>query len=71
MLCSPSLTLTRAHPCAYTQVLLEPYAYLAACPGKEIRSKLIDAFNVWLKVPPHKLDVVTRVVGMLHTASLL
>ncbi|PWN53149.1 terpenoid synthase [Violaceomyces palustris] len=51
--------------------VLEPFSYLDANPGKEVRSKLIEAFNVWLQVPPHKLEAITRIVRMLHTASLL
>ncbi|CAG8493733.1 439_t:CDS:2, partial [Scutellospora calospora] len=53
------------------QILLEPYTYLSSNPGKEIRSKLIDAFDHWLKVPKDKLSAITTVVEMLHTASLL
>ncbi|KAI9055779.1 hypothetical protein LZ554_000720 [Drepanopeziza brunnea f. sp. 'monogermtubi'] len=52
-------------------VLLGPYEYLFAHPGKDIRAQLIAAFNEWLEVPPESLEVITRVVGMLHTASLL
>ena len=48
-----------------------PYEYLFAQPGKDIRSQLIAAFNEWLEVPPDSLEVITKVVGMLHTASLL
>ncbi|EST09414.1 Polyprenyl synthetase [Kalmanozyma brasiliensis GHG001] len=51
--------------------ILEPYTYLDANPGKEVRTKLIEAFNVWLVVPPRKLDAICNVVRMLHTASLL
>lgn len=54
-----------------TQILLEPYSYLLQIPGKEIRSRLIQAFNIWLDVPEEDLKVIKRVVGMLHTASLL
>jgi len=53
------------------RILLGPYDYLEAHPGKDIRSQCIAAFNLWLKVPPKRLEVITRVVGMLHTASLL
>ncbi|KAI8812024.1 geranylgeranyl pyrophosphate synthase [Cladochytrium replicatum] len=53
------------------KILLEPYHYLAANPGKDFRSKLIQAFNLWLNVPKQKLDVICDVVQMLHTASLL
>lgn len=53
------------------KILLGPYEYLATHPGKEIRSQMISAFDEWLKVPPESLAVITKVVGMLHTASLL
>jgi geranylgeranyl diphosphate synthase type 3 len=53
------------------RILLGPYDYLEAHPGKDIRSQCIAAFNLWLKVPQERLEVITRVVGMLHTASLL
>jgi len=53
------------------KVLMGPYEYLDAQPGKDIRSQLIAAFNEWLEVPPESLEVITKVVGMLHTASLL
>ncbi|KAF1921374.1 geranylgeranyl pyrophosphate synthetase [Ampelomyces quisqualis] len=60
---------------AWTQekerILLGPYDYLYGHPGKDIRSQCIAAFNLWLKVPPERLEIITRVVGMLHTASLL
>lgn len=53
------------------QTLIEPYTYLAAIPGKEFRSALTAAFNVWMHVAQDDLDIVKKVVGMLHTASLL
>lgn len=53
------------------RILTGPYDYLEAHPGKDIRSQCIAAFNLWLKVPEERLEVITRVVGMLHTASLL
>ncbi|CAI6340962.1 unnamed protein product [Periconia digitata] len=53
------------------RILLGPYDYLLGHPGKDIRSQCIAAFNKWLKVPQDRLQVITRVVGMLHTASLL
>ncbi|KAF9736833.1 hypothetical protein PMIN06_012828 [Paraphaeosphaeria minitans] len=52
-------------------ILLGPYDYLVGHPGKDIRSQCIAAFNKWLQVPAERLEVITRVVGMLHTASLL
>ena len=53
------------------QILMGPYEYLFAQPGKDIRSQLIAAFNEWLEVPAESLEVIKNVVGMLHTASLL
>ncbi|KAF9941665.1 geranylgeranyl pyrophosphate synthetase [Modicella reniformis] len=51
--------------------LLEPYTYISTRPGKEIRTELIESFNIWLQVPPKELVVITKVVTMLHTSSLL
>ncbi|KAF2154029.1 geranylgeranyl diphosphate synthase 1 [Myriangium duriaei CBS 260.36] len=53
------------------KILLGPYDYMYGHPGKDIRSQMIASFNVWLKVPDESLSVITKVVGMLHTASLL
>lgn len=53
------------------KILLGPYDYMLGHPGKDIRTQLIAAFNAWLQVPPKSLQIITRVVGMLHTASLL
>jgi geranylgeranyl diphosphate synthase type 3 len=44
---------------------------LCQIKGKEVRTLLIKAFDQWLKVPAHELNVITEVVGMLHNASLL
>lgn len=52
-------------------VILEPYTYITSKPGKEIRTLLIEAFNKWLSVPREQLDVISRVVRMLHSASLM
>jgi geranylgeranyl pyrophosphate synthase len=53
------------------QILLGPFDYLESLPGKNMRSQLIQSFNTWLKVPAESLDVIIKVVSMLHTASLL
>ncbi|XDG04284.1 hypothetical protein ABKA04_003899 [Annulohypoxylon sp. FPYF3050] len=53
------------------KVLVGPFEYLFAHPGKDIRTLLVNSFNAWLGVPQESLDVITKVVGMLHTASLL
>ncbi|GKZ34642.1 terpene cyclase [Aspergillus brasiliensis] len=53
------------------RIVMGPYDYMLQHPGKDIRRQLINAFNVWLKVPPESLSIITKVVAMLHTASLL
>ncbi|TIC91880.1 Geranylgeranyl pyrophosphate synthase [Colletotrichum higginsianum] len=58
-------------PAAKERVVAGPFDYLSALPGKDFRAQLIQAFNVWLEVPQESIDVITNVVGMLHTASLL
>lgn len=62
---------SRHWPEAKEKVLMGPYDYMESHPGKDIRSQLVAAFNIWLKVPRESLDVITKVVGMLHTSSLL
>ncbi|KAI0717376.1 terpenoid synthase [Cerioporus squamosus] len=51
--------------------LLEPFTHIYSVPGKDIRGQMLDAFNSWLQVPEDKLKIVSKVVSMLHTASLL
>lgn len=52
-------------------MLLEPYDYICQVKGKEIRVKLIEAFNDWLKIPHDKKEEVQVITQMLHNASLL
>ena len=35
------------------------------------RSQLIDAFQVWLKIPEDRVRMIKQIVGYLHNASLL
>ncbi|CAG8445072.1 10885_t:CDS:2 [Acaulospora morrowiae] len=68
---SEPIPAAKVQPLTPEEILLEPYNYLVAHPGKEIRTKLIDAFDHWLQVPKDKLAIITTIVEMLHTASLL
>jgi len=52
-------------------ILTEPYDYITQVPGKDIRGKLIVAFNHWLKVPDDHIEAVRHVTKLLHNASLL
>ena len=53
------------------KIVCGPYEYMEQHPGKDIRKQLITSFNAWLMVPKQSLEIITKVVGMLHTASLL
>ncbi|KAK0745354.1 isoprenoid synthase domain-containing protein [Apiosordaria backusii] len=53
------------------KVLTAPYDYLNGHPGKDFRSALVNAFDAFLEVPKESKEVITKVVSMLHTASLL
>ncbi|KAL4786355.1 isoprenoid synthase domain-containing protein [Aspergillus varians] len=53
------------------EIIMGPYDYMLQHPGKDLRRQMINAFNAWLKVPPESLAIITKVVAMLHTASLL
>jgi geranylgeranyl diphosphate synthase type 3 len=43
------------HTVKVEEVLFEPYEYIIQNPGKDIRTLLISAFNIWLKVPQDKV----------------
>lgn len=53
------------------KVVRGPFDYVSSHPGKSFRAQLVSSFNAWLDVPKESLEVITRVVGMLHEASLL
>ena len=52
--------------------LLEPFRYINSVPGKDVRGKLIDCFQLWLQVEsPDVLTSIKDIIGDLHNASLL
>ncbi|KAH7044066.1 geranylgeranyl pyrophosphate synthetase AtmG [Macrophomina phaseolina] len=53
------------------EIIRAPLDYLLMLPGKNVRGKMITAFNEWLQLPAEKLEVIKRIVELLHTASLL
>lgn len=53
------------------QKLLQPFKYILQVPGKNIRSKLAEAFNYWLKIPIEYLHDIGQIIDMLHNSSLL
>jgi len=53
-------------------IVYEPFDYLVEnTKGKNIRGKLIDAFNIWLKVPESEIVIIKEIISKLHNASLL
>ncbi|KAK6507295.1 geranylgeranyl pyrophosphate synthetase [Arthrobotrys musiformis] len=56
---------------AKEKAVCAPYDYLVSLPGKDIRSQLIEAFNIYLQVPEESLNTIKHIVAMLHNASLL
>ncbi|KAF7407632.1 geranylgeranyl pyrophosphate synthase isoform X1 [Vespula maculifrons] len=53
------------------KILLQPFNYIVQIPGKQVRTKLTNAFNYWLKIPDNKLQAVGTIIQMLHNSSLL
>lgn len=52
--------------------LLESFRYINSVPGKDVRGKLIDCFQLWFQVAsPDILLKIKDVVASLHSASLL
>jgi geranylgeranyl diphosphate synthase, type III len=52
--------------------LLEAFRYINSIPGKDVRGKLIDCFQLWLQVESIEiLDQIKDIVADLHNASLL
>ncbi|KAJ5648150.1 Terpenoid synthase [Penicillium lividum] len=52
-------------------VLLAPALYIASLSSKGVISKLIDAFDVWIQVPPKPLTAIKGIVNDLHNSSLI
>lgn len=61
----------RSWTTAKENVVRGPFDYIISHPGKDFRAQLIAAFNAWLEVPHDSLEIITKVIGMLHEASLL
>ncbi|KAM0725240.1 Terpene synthase [Formica fusca] len=51
--------------------LLEPIRYILQVPGKQIRAKLAQAFNYWLKISPDRIQAIEEIVTMLHNSSIV
>ena len=55
----------------YIQAITRPFVYVMSLLGKNVRSQLLSAFNAWLQVDEKSYNIIDKVIGMLHNASLL
>lgn len=53
------------------KAITRPFDYVMSLPGKNFRTQVLAAFNIWLQVDERSFNIIDRVVGMLHNASLL
>lgn len=53
------------------QEVLKPFTYLTSNPGKDILHRFVEAFDVWMDVPPEARATISKAVNMLHNASLM
>ncbi|KAJ1917922.1 Geranylgeranyl pyrophosphate synthase [Mycoemilia scoparia] len=53
------------------KILLEPFEYLKSIPGKNIRTLLIDALNIWLLVDEKHLEILKDIISSLHVGSMI
>lgn len=51
--------------------LIAPCEYIRSLPSKDIRKKLIDAFNIWFQLPTNLTTVIGEIINDLHNASLI
>ena len=55
----------------YEQIVREPYEYVTKEKGKEVRVKMIEAFNQFTELKEDQLDKIKDITQKLHNASLL
>ncbi|CAI7565874.1 unnamed protein product [Penicillium glandicola] len=51
--------------------LLAPIRYIESLSSKNVLSKLVDAFNIWMQVSPKPLAAIKDVLKDLHNSSLI
>ena len=44
---------------------------MSSLPSKGARDQVIDALNIWLKVPRESIDVIKAISHRLHNVSLM
>jgi len=51
--------------------LTEPYRYIAQSQGKGVRKIMMDAFNGWLQISTEQVEYISKLISILHNASLM
>lgn len=51
--------------------LTDPVHYIESLPSKNMRSKVIDALNVWFKLSDSQLSSIKGVINDLHNSTLI
>ena len=64
-------TQNKPRPSFSLQIIREPYEYICQVKGKGVRLLLINAFDLWLHIPPENKTEIGVLTQMLHNASLL
>ncbi|KIM95632.1 hypothetical protein OIDMADRAFT_133633 [Oidiodendron maius Zn] len=54
-----------------SSALLAAPRYIQSLSSKNIRSKLIDAFNIWFQLPEDRVSIIKGVINDLHNATLI
>lgn len=52
-------------------VVEAPSEYIESLPAKSVRNKLVDALNIWFRIPEQPLSIIKRVIDQLHQSSLM
>lgn len=51
--------------------LLDPVHYIQSLPPKNMRSKVIDAFNVRFQLSDEQIDTIKAAIGDVHHSTLI
>lgn len=70
-LITSNTVVVRDAPALNIQLLTAPSQYLDSLPGKGIRDKNLDALNTFYQVSPQQKAAISRIINLLHGASLL
>ncbi|OBT63227.1 hypothetical protein VE03_07744 [Pseudogymnoascus sp. 23342-1-I1] len=54
-----------------SSALLAAARYIQSLRSKNIRSKLVDAFNIWFQLPEDRVNIIKGVINDLHNATLI